>query len=89
MQLWVLVFLSPPTPGSPRSTSPAKPPPPRRETQTPCPAPPPKPTQPKKPSMLPLQQLHWARLWLVFQPAKPRRSECLAQPTGNVLIGSA
>ena len=33
--------LSPPTPGSPRSTSPAKPPPPRRETQTPCPAPPP------------------------------------------------
>ena len=41
------------------------------------------------PSMLPLQQQHWARLWLVFQPAKPRRSECLAQPIGNVLIGSA
>ena len=34
--------LSPPTPGSPRSTSLAKPPPPRQENQTPYP-PPPKP----------------------------------------------
>ena len=39
--------LSPPTPGSPRSTSPANPPPPQRNPN-PVPCPPP-PTQPKKP----------------------------------------
>ena len=41
--------LSPPTPGSPRSTSPAKPPPLAEKPKTPV-LPPPKPTQPKKPA---------------------------------------
>ena len=75
--------LSPPTPGSPRSTSPAKPPPPPPRNPNPPPCPPPARTHATQ------KALHASSPAVVFQPAKPRRSECLAQPTGNVLIGSA